>query len=208
MPETNLAEGERPVAVRWSIPELEGHAYNDTSQFGEDGLIERSLKLLGETNRWCFEIGASDGVTLSNTYRLRALGWSAVLIEREDHEYEKLKGFSAHNSVHTVHRDVKPHELTELLCGFGGFPENPDLGVIDVDGPDYEFLYHLELRPRVLMVEFHQTQDNPAWSKSQVGRTAIKQLGMHKQYAAVAETTVNMLFWSEEAIEEAKPCSS
>ncbi len=199
MPETNLAEGERPVAVRWSIPELRSWARNETSQFGEDGLIEGSLKLLGETNRWCFEIGASDGITLSNTWRLREAGWSAALIERDWHEFVKLATFAS-PTVRVFYGHCDPHKLSSLLRWIDGFPENPDLGVIDVDGPDYAFLYHLELRPRVLMVEFHQTQDNPAGSTDQVGRTAIRALGELKRYRAVAETTVNMLFWAEEAI--------
>lgn len=51
---------------RW----LNEFASNVTSQFGEDGIIEKILEVIGDANRWCVEFGASDGVYLSNTYNL------------------------------------------------------------------------------------------------------------------------------------------
>ena len=60
---------------------LDGSAANQYSQFGEDGLIDELFDVIGTTNRWSFEVGASDGRKYSNTKVLREQGWSAVLME-------------------------------------------------------------------------------------------------------------------------------
>ena len=53
-----------------------------TSQYGEDGIIEKTLELLDEPTKWCVEFGAWDGRHLSNTYDLIVnKGYSAVMIE-------------------------------------------------------------------------------------------------------------------------------
>ena len=72
---------------------LAGAAGNETSQFGEDGLIAACLKKFGEQYRTCFEVGAADGIYCSNTWRLREAGWSAVLIENNKVTFERLKVF-------------------------------------------------------------------------------------------------------------------
>ena len=57
---------------------------NIYSQNGEDGIIDQINKLLGfnnNSNYWCVEFGAWDGVHLSNTYNLVRNGWNAVYIE-------------------------------------------------------------------------------------------------------------------------------
>jgi hypothetical protein len=58
-------------------------ARNDFSQAGEDGVLEKILELLPETqDRWCDEFGAWDGEYLSNTASLiKNKGFSAVMIE-------------------------------------------------------------------------------------------------------------------------------
>lgn len=49
------------------------------AQFGEDRIIWRIFE--GKTDGYFIEVGAFDGVSLSNTYFLEQLGWSGLLIE-------------------------------------------------------------------------------------------------------------------------------
>ena len=46
---------------------------NVTSQFGEDGIIEKIFEIIPEQNHWCVECGAGDGKALSNSFNLITL---------------------------------------------------------------------------------------------------------------------------------------
>ena len=197
-----MSSGTVVVRDEGTILELQGCGANVYSQYGEDGLIRKSLDILGETNRWCFEIGAADGVFCSNTHVLRDAGWKAVLIEKDARQYEKLAKF-ANGCVVTIHKEVEARELSGVLSSVGGFPESPDLGVIDVDGADYWFLSELKHTPRILMVEHAAGTDNPVPTGNdspQAGVTAIRALGERLGYRPVAETLCNTLFWREDLV--------
>lgn len=180
---------------------LQGKQRNDTSQFGEDGLIEAVLAKIGETNRWCFEVGAADGLFYSNTKRLRDAGWYAVLIEGDRSQAAKCEAYASHR-VHVVTEKVSRYSLDPILAG-GGAPIRLDLGVIDVDGQDYWVWEGLrDFRPRVMLVEYLYLNDNftdpnfipPLDGQGQAGRDAIIALGKAKGYVAVASTFCNLLF--------------
>jgi len=49
------------------------------AQFGEDRILWKLFQ--GRTNGYFIEVGAYDGVTLSNTYFLEQLGWCGILVE-------------------------------------------------------------------------------------------------------------------------------
>ncbi len=61
------------------------------SQFGEDGIVEKIFQVIGAENRWCVELGAWDGVYLSNTYNLVEQNWSAVLVEGDRRKFSALQ---------------------------------------------------------------------------------------------------------------------
>lgn len=177
---------------------LDGRQRNDTSQFGEDGLIEALFERIGTTNEWCFEVGAADGLFFSNTKRLRDAGWRAVLIECDPVLYARCAEFETER-VQVVQAKVDGQSLNEILNGAGA-PQRPDLGVIDVDGQDYWLLKGLACRPRVLLVEFanYQAPDfiPPLGSEAptdQAGLQAIVDLGASKGYAAIVKTYCNVL---------------
>ena len=53
-----------------------------TSQWGENGVIEKIFDLISVQNQFCVEFGAWDGVHLSNTRPLLVGGdWKGLLIE-------------------------------------------------------------------------------------------------------------------------------
>lgn len=185
-------------------PRLEGRQRNDFSQFGEDGLIEAVFERIGETNRWCFEVGAANGEFLSNTKRWRDLGWNAVLVEADGALAQECRRFES-DRVKVIHERIGGDVLDNILRQ-AGMPKNPDLGIIDIDGQDYWAWKHLVCQPRVMLVEFGY------WNKPEVippegsadpqlaaSYEAIVGLGEEKGYAAVARTYCNVLFVDKDA---------
>ena len=183
---------------------LDGKQRNDTSQFGEDGLIEAVLERIGETNRWCFEVGAADGLFFSNTKRLRDAGWCAVLIEGDATKANDCRKFE-NQRVQVIQQKIGQDSLDRILDGCAA-PMRPDLGVIDIDGQDYWAWSGLKTyRPRVMLVEFMYLNDNfsdpafipPLNGDGQAGLDAIIGLGAEKSYVALAHTFCNVLFVDE-----------
>ncbi len=183
------------------IDELHGKGWNLYTQFGEDGLIEGCLDLIGRTNRHCFEIGAADGRFFSNTLRLRDQGWFAVLIESDDKQFGKLQHEFGNQST-CIHAHVT--QLDSVLSETD-IDSRPDLGIIDVDGQDWHLWRGLNLfRPRIMLVEIYPpSKDQPVpklgSDAGQAGLTAIQELGERKGYQLVATTYCNALFvdWKE-----------
>src|SRR5438132_5987502 len=120
---------------------LRGKARNVTSQFGEDGLIAATFEKIGTKNKWCFEVGAGDGVNLSNTKVLRDAGWTAVLVEADPRLVGKMRDSGEHRWV-LCH--IGPDSLDWILQGYA-VPKDLDLGVIDIDGQDYHVFAGLNL---------------------------------------------------------------
>jgi hypothetical protein len=159
------------------VPWLNGRARNVHTQYGEDGLLEAIFERIGETNRWCFEVGAYDGLTFSNVARLMDDGWSAVLVEAD----------------------------ADLLVE-AGLPDEPDLGVIDIDEQDFWLWAGMQrIRPRVMVVEFglgRPVDQVPPLSDEQrepipiiqAGKNMIHYLGRAKGYIPIAVTEANILF--------------
>lgn len=184
---------------------LAGLGANATSQFGEDGLIAACLERFGAKNRWCFEVGANDGLFFSNTHRLRCDGWNAVLIESDPVAFGKL---CEHRSekVRCIRETISGSSLDCILAEAGA-PHDIDLGVIDIDGQDY-WAWHGMRRfvPRLMLVEFEYGSDElpdfvPAvGGPGQASYAAIHRLGIEKGYVPLVKTTVNLLFVQSEVM--------
>ncbi len=184
---------------------LAGRGANHSSQFGEDGLIEACLERFGAENKWCFEVGANDGLFFSNTFRLRCDDWHSVLIESDGPAFEKLQAIQSERA-RCVHERIGPGSLDRILAEHGA-PEALDLGVIDIDGQDWWAWDGMKrFRPRLMLVEFeYGSNANEAWKPElngtgQANLKAIEALGRSKGYEPLATTTVNMLFVKRELL--------
>lgn len=180
---------------------LLGRAANVTSQFGEDGLIAAALDRFGITNRWCFEVGAHDGLFYSNTKVLRDDGWDSVLIESDDGRYARLAKL-ADDRTRCIHETVGPHSLDRILKECGA-PCDLDFGCIDIDAQDYWVWDGMKLyRPRLMLVEFERSEvqyiPDFGATTGQATLEPILKLGMHKGYMPLAITEVNVLFSRED----------
>ena len=184
---------------------LAGRGANETSQFGEDGILSACIERFGTANKWCFEVGAHDGLFFSNTYRFRRDGWNQVLIESDPEAYGRLTT-QASATVRCVQEKIGPDSLDRILSDAGA-PKDLDLGVIDIDGQDWWCWRGMrQFKPRIMLVEFAYTSDDlPVWvpelnGEGQASFAAIKMLGELKGYTPLAKTLVNLLFVKTELL--------
>jgi len=177
---------------------LSGCEKNVTSQFGEDGLIAATLARFGMVNRWCFEVGANDGLFYSNTKTLRDNGWDSVLIEAGEEHYQKLIRF-ADAKTRCIHAKIGPDSLDAILSDCIA-PVDLDFGCIDIDGQDYWCWDGMKLYcPRVMLVEYARSDESviPALGDESPRQATLKpiiELGKRKGYDALAATYCNVLF--------------
>lgn len=181
---------------------------DEHSQTGEDGVIEKILQILPNTDKWCVEFGAWDGLYLTNTRRLiSSQDYSAVLIEADRAKFELLR----HN--YRNHRE----KVTPINCfvGFGDhdnldcilsktpIPKDFDLLSIDIDGNDYHVWKCVEqYRPKLVVIEFNHTipsevrfvQDPDPSLNQGASLLSLVELGKQKRYELVCVLRYNAFF--------------
>jgi hypothetical protein len=182
---------------------LAAHARNIYSQFGEDGILAEVFDRIGTESRFCVEFGAADGLSCSNTANLWHVGWSALLIEADQTLYRKLVEETEYLAdVTPVQMRVEPsgaNSIDALLKTLA--IETVDLMSIDVDGDDYAIWEAMEIRPRVVVIEYNQSvppevELRQATLGDCFGASALslKNLGDAKGYDLVAMTRANLIF--------------
>lgn len=163
-------------------------AANKTSQGGEDGVLAKIfdlMKLNEKPRRMCVDVGAWNGIHLSNSYSLcwdRDYPWDGVLIEADDERCQEMKALYAEKpNVICVnkHVDVYNHtsknfdsgHLLKNILQEANVPLDFDFLSIDVDGADYHLWHQLSTRqpgvdddvvyvPKVVCVEFNPSIPN------------------------------------------------
>lgn len=174
--------------------------HNVYSQFGEDIQVSDLLDRVGVTNRWCFEVGAADGLFISNTRYWRDQGWSVVLIEPDEKAFKKLWKLQSPTTYTLPDRITEDVTLDNVLSQTP-IPADLDFGVLDIDGEDYwAWEDMVRYRPRVMLVEHQPTQTRfrnfmpTKRGDSQVPLGPIVELGKRKGYTLVDTTQCNALF--------------
>lgn len=183
------------------------YAHNVTSQFGEDGIIEKILEIIDDADKWCVEFGSWDGKKCSNTYNIiQNKDYSAILIEGSPKRYKdllktfernkkviplnKLVGFEQDNCLDKVFKD------TEIPTDF-------DLLSIDIDGNDYHIWECLwNYKPKIVVIEYNPTipssvefiqkRDMQLTQGSSI--LSMTKLAKSKGYELVAVTQANVIF--------------
>jgi len=172
---------------------------NVYSQNGEDGIIEAIFERIGINNKWCLEVGASDGILFSNTRQFVEKGWNAILIESEKLAYDRLvENCKDYPNAIPVFAEIGINCTLDSILKKYGAPKDLDLMVIDIDGQDYHVVNAmLEYEPRILVVEYAPLAETefipPLGGKGQAGRAAITRLGCSKGYRSQIDTKVNLI---------------
>lgn len=122
------------------------------SQFGEDGAILELLTYIPDAPKVCCEIGAGDGLHISNTAVLwRDHGWHGVLCEANPDYTQVLRQSVGGFDCALWLEAATPTNINRIVP--------PDCSVlsIDVDGDDYYLLEALTIQPKILCVEYNPT---------------------------------------------------
>lgn len=182
---------------------LSDYARNTFSQFGEDGMIDHIFSKIGVGDGVCVEFGAADGTSCSNTRRLwDDKGWRAVLIEPTPSLFNELKLNTYLMPCELVNDFVTPtgERSIDAVLHRLGIPA-VDFMSIDVDGPDYLIWQAMQIRPRVVCIEYNVSIP-PGFSVYQkdfhdslgASATALIDLAKDKAYKFVGLTKGNLFF--------------
>jgi hypothetical protein len=184
---------------------------NHHSQTGEDGVVEKILEALPDTDRWCVEFGAGDGEQFSNTCHLiEAHGYSAVLIEPDAKKFRSLdRRYEAQPEVHRLRLRIGlgPEDGLDAALARTPVPEDFDFLSIDIDGNDWHVWKSVSrYSPKVVCIEYNPTiptevrfvQDPDPRLAQGCSLLALVELGRQKGYELACVLPVNAIFVRED----------
>ena len=129
------------------------------SAFDEQNIIREYLQqLLLQEPRCCVDIGASDGVSCSNSYALFRSGWSGLAVECDGEKFaalsSRLKGSAG---VSLSRCRVTPDNVVMLLSAHG-VPREFSFLSLDIDGYDHFVLESIlqSFRPSLICSEINE----------------------------------------------------
>ena len=170
----------------WQPDYYKRYRYNNYSQNGEDGIIEKLFEHLNIKDGYLCEFGAWDGEHLSNTFNLFRDNqqYTPILIEGDENRYEDLvKNMEHRENAHLINKyvDTKPSGTRSLNSIFRelDLPDIKDkfqLLSIDVDGIDYEIWKAFDYcRPKIVIIEVN-TQKSAVFNIDHSGAANIENI--------------------------------
>ena len=125
------------------------------SQGGEAGVVQAIFRHCKPQNKFCVEVGASDGYDCSNTWQLiDEHGWSSLQIEILPHLYEQLTERHKNNPKVKCINDKLERENFDKILSANEVPENFDLLSLDIDSYEYEVWKNLaDYKPNLVVIE-------------------------------------------------------
>lgn len=158
------------------------------SHFDEERIIGELVAGL-DAPRYCIDIGASDGRTMSNSLRLFREGFTGLAAEADPARFARLADEHAGRpSVELFRGVVTPAGAVGLLQA-AGCPPDPAFLTIDIDGYDYFVLEAVlsSYRPQLICAEINEKIPPPvrftvlfsedyAWDETHFRGMSIAQL--------------------------------
>jgi hypothetical protein len=154
------------AAAGGSLPSIEDVGFRVFSQNDEDGLLLFVFALAGFESRMAVEISASDGIECNSANLIVNHGFVGLLFDSDDALLERgrafyrrrlsapalqprlVQGWITRDNVNAL---VREHMFPGERLAAGEI----DLLSLDLDGNDWWVLQALELRPRVIVLEFN-----------------------------------------------------
>jgi hypothetical protein len=161
------------------------------AQYGEDDIVD---ELLGSPSFGIVvDIGAGDGMEISNSRLFRERGWHTRLVEVDTRHEAAL--FSLTGDVVVEMVPATPENISDLV------PDDTTVLSIDVDGDDIFLLEVLAACPQVVIIEHNPTipwnaDVQPARLGLRVGASvaALMRVAREKGYGLAAVTHCNAIF--------------
>lgn len=128
------------------------------SNLDEQEIITKYLEEIQPEYRYCVDIAASDGISMSNTYFLYKAGWSGLAAEYDSKKFSSLASrYADFPSVDLARCMVTPDNVLSLLTAHGA-PEQFSFLNLDIDGYDYFVLEQIleKYRPRLICAEINE----------------------------------------------------
>jgi hypothetical protein len=175
---------------------LDKYAYNIHSQNGESGIVNECVRRIGIEQGHCVEIGANDGVWMSNTIHLIEFGWSALLVEADYDLHLRCK-----SNFQGYRPGVRAQCARVSGANINAFVDHRcDVLSLDTDGSDYEIFKALNAKPKIVIVEIDSSYppDVRAFNSDGAGtyRNTVE-LGIEKGYFLLCHTG-NLIFVANE----------
>jgi hypothetical protein len=142
------------------LPELVETEFRNLSQNGEDGILLYLFSLDGMGHRRAVEICAGDAIECNSANLVLHHGWDALLVDGRAGLLARGRAFYANHSETfrigptIVNAWVTRAAVNELTAQHG-YDHDIDLLSVDMDGIDYWVLEAIDLRPRVIVVEYN-----------------------------------------------------
>jgi hypothetical protein len=131
----------------------------ETSQKGEDGMLQKLFQELEISSGYFCEFGAGDGVSNCNTSFLCKGGWKGLYIEMNKDLFKSLQGLHKKNKKISLINDKVSLEEGETLDFYleeSKAPKDFDLLSIDIDGNDLWVWESLKkYTPKVVITEYN-----------------------------------------------------
>jgi hypothetical protein len=125
----------------------------------EQSVIKENLKNLGlEKSGYCVDIGANDGISMSNTYSLYQNGWTGLAVEFDSQNFASMATrYRDLLSIKLAKCKVTPNNVVPLLLA-NGTPKEFEFLNLDIDGYDYFVLDQIlgYYRPKLICTEINE----------------------------------------------------
>ena len=182
--------GVRVVRQRRLQPVAHKPVPKEFSANREEAILHRLIETVGALDTFYVDIGASDGLAMSNTARLALHGWRGVCFEYDPKRFAVLAdAYAELDDVRACRSKITPNNVCMFLRSFG---VPPRFGVLnlDIDSYDYFVLQALlgEFRPTIIIAEINEKIPPPleftvlfneghAWDNSHFYGQSISMLG-------------------------------
>lgn len=138
-------------------PNLQAYEFKVFSQWGEDGIIQRLIKIVPIQNQTFIEFGVEDFSESNCRFLLLNNSWQGFVVDGSRKKIRRLRNsyYFWKYQLEAQAEFLDTHNINPVLArsGFNG-----DLGIlsIDVDGIDYYLLKEIHVfRPRILICEYN-----------------------------------------------------
>ncbi|MBI2798437.1 hypothetical protein HYX70_04055 [Candidatus Saccharibacteria bacterium] len=141
----------------YEIRRLDREETKGSSHLGEDLKIKRYLKTFPSINQYFVDIGASNGLEMSNSYSFYKSGWSGLAVECDPAKFHILAQSLKDYDVSLAKTFVTPLNVLPLLKSFK-VPKKFGVLSLDIDGYDYFVLSKTleEFRPQLIIAEINE----------------------------------------------------